>query len=75
MILGFSRSTNAFQNEVIKSLNTSITFTSNLFANTSGYNDTGMRYMDNLDVQIFSKCNDICFLYVDWQIMVEVYPS
>ena len=61
LILGFSRSTNAFQNEVIKSLNTSITFTSDLFANTSGGNDTGMRYMDNLDVQIISKWNDISF--------------
>ena len=61
LILGFNRSTNAFQNEVIKSLNTSITFTSDLFANTSGGNDTGMPYMDNLDVQIISKWNDISF--------------
>lgn len=42
--------------------NLNVVYTADLMANTSGGRETGLRYMDNLDVILSSKWNDVSFL-------------
>jgi len=43
------------------SFSTSVTYTSDLLANTMGGFDTGLRYFDNLNVQVEARWNDFIF--------------
>lgn len=52
---------NAQQSSFFDSLSTSVTYTSDFFANTTGGFETGLRYLDNLDIQVESRWNDFTF--------------
>jgi porin len=47
--------------QLYDSLSTSVTYTADFFANTSGGFDTGIRYLDNIDIQIEYQRNDFTF--------------
>ncbi len=51
----------AQEGSIFDSLSTSVTYTSDLFANTTGGFGTGLRYFDNLDIEVESKWNDFTF--------------
>ncbi len=46
---------------ILDSITTSVTYTSDIFANTTGGIDTGVRYLDNLDIEVESNWNDFTF--------------
>lgn len=46
---------------IFDSVSTSVTYTADLLGNTMGGFDTGLRYFDNLDVEVEAKWNDFTF--------------
>ncbi len=59
--LVISSDTKAQEGSILDSLNTSVVYTSDFFANTTGGFNTGLRYFDNVDITVESNWNDFTF--------------
>lgn len=60
-LLSLPNTLEAQEGGILDSITTSVTYTSDIFANTTGGIDTGVRYLDNLDIEVESNWNDFTF--------------